>query len=82
MLVLAVRNGYHCDKFCDNECRFEKAWLKFGYDKQKKIEDNFAAGILSEKMKNALFGVHNCSPGALPTEPSTKDLEFINGVYG
>ena len=63
------------------KCRFDKSWLKFGYDKKKKIEDNFAAEILSKKMYNALMGVHNCS-GPLQPEPSSVDLMFVNGEYG
>ena len=67
--------------YCLMKYRFDKTWLKFGYDNKKKIEENFAAGILSEKMRKALLGVHSCS-GALPIEPSSEDLKFINGVYG
>ena len=61
--------------------RFEKEWLKYGFDDKNNIEAYFKAGILSEKMKNALLGVHSCS-GALPTKPSARDLQFVNGVYG
>ena len=67
--------------FLSDYDRFEKEWLKHGYDDKKTIEAHFKAGILSEKMKKALLGVHHCS-GTMPTKPSTKDLEFINGVYG
>jgi hypothetical protein len=62
-------------------CRFKKEWLKYGYDNRKQIKDHFDAKILSEKMKNALLGVHDCS-GALPIQPSTKDLAFVNKEYG
>ena len=61
--------------------RFEKEWLKYGFDDKKNIQTFFEANILSEKMKKALLGIHNCSK-ALPTEPSAKDLKFVNGVYG
>ena len=63
-------------------CRFEKEWLKHGYDNRKKIQDHFDAQILSEKMKNALLAVHNCKWETLPTKPSAKDLTFVNGMYG
>ena len=63
-----------------NKCHFriEREWLKYGYHDMKTIDAHYEAGVLSEKMKNALLGVHK---RIWPTEPSTKDLQFVNGVY-
>ena len=65
-------------------CRFEKKWLKHGYDDRKQILKHFEKQILSEKMKNALLAVHTCKYETLPTKPSAKDLAFVNGpvMYG
>ena len=62
--------------------RFEKEWLGYGLDDKKKIEFSHKNGYITEKVKNALLAVHDCHSGTLPTEPSAKDLELVNEVYG
>ncbi len=59
-----------------------KEWLKYGLDDRNNIQAYFDAKIITEKVRNALFAVHDCHPGALPTKPSAKDLAFVNEEYG
>ena len=63
-------------------CRFKKEWLKYGLDDRNNIEIFREKEIITEKVKNALLAVHDCHPGALPTQPSAKDLELVNKEYG
>jgi hypothetical protein len=63
-------------------CRFEKEWLKHGLDDRNTIETFRNKEIITEKVRTALLAVHDCKPGALPTQPSAQDLKLVNEEYG
>ena len=53
----------------------------YGYSDISTINQDANDGFLTDKVKNALLGVHERA-GNVPIEPSEKDLEFLNGIYG
>ena len=57
-----------------------KEWLTNGYHDKHKIEDDYKCKKLTKKKRNALMAVHDCDRREA-TEPSAKDLEFLNKIY-
>ena len=57
-----------------------KEWLIDGYEDKRKIEEDYELKVLTKKEKEALMAVHDCDR-RVATEPSAKDLEFLNKIY-
>ena len=57
-----------------------KEWLTNGYDDKQKIEEDYKCKNLVKKKRDALMAVHDCDRREV-TEPSAKDLEFLNKIY-
>lgn len=62
--------------------RFLTDWLTQGYSDINKIDKDFKDGVLTEKTKKALLGVHERTKNQVPIEPSKLDLDFLNQKYG
>ena len=63
-----------------NYNRFMTEWLLDGYHDKQKIEDDYKCKKLTKKKRDALMAVHDCDRREA-TEPSAKDLEFLNKIY-
>ena len=57
-----------------------KEWLIDGYHDKQKIEEDYKYKKLTKKERDALMAVHDCDRREA-TEPSAKDLEFLNKIY-
>ena len=57
-----------------------KEWLTNGYDDKQKIEEDYACKVLTREKRDAFMAIHDCDRKEA-TEPSAKDLEFLNKIY-
>ena len=55
-------------------------WLTNGYQDKRKIEEDYACKVLTKEKRDALMAVHDCDRKEA-TEPSAKDIEFLNKLY-
>ena len=60
--------------------RCKVTWLTNGYSDKTNIERDRKHGILSEKVANALLGVHK-RHDKLAEKPSEKDIQLLKEVY-
>ena len=64
--------------------RFDVEWLNPPYSDVTNVETDYENDILTEKVKNALLGVHKRGNFSLADEPSVMDIRLLNSkeVYG